>query len=100
MKERDILILGTGTEILCERRSRLRDDLISILQRLQSSEDPMPPKGKLGIIGRWRIRIDQKKGIRRAIRSTSLDLSNQHFSPPREYHSQTHMRQTGDLPPG
>lgn len=69
----DLLILRTGAQVFGQRRLDL-GDCIATAQGSQSGEDPMPPEGKLGIIWRGRIRVDEEEHVG-SIRS-SISLSH------------------------
>lgn len=55
---KDVLGLGAGSEKLGQRRAGHG------VAGLQAGDDPMPPKGKLGVLGRGRVRVDEHREVR------------------------------------
>lgn len=62
-KGEDVLILRSGAEIFGQGGLPLRDDLVGVLERLQSGEDPVAPECELGIIWRGRVRVDEQECV-------------------------------------
>lgn len=57
----DVLILGSRAEILCQSGLRLSHDVT--VQGLQSRDDPVAPKSKLGVIGSRRVGVHEEQRI-------------------------------------